>query len=120
MRRERSESSSERTISAERSESSSERTISAEPSESSSERTTSAEPSESSSERTMSAERLFDLADLERAVGIVRPHVPVTPTYAWPLLAAELGTEVWVKHENTTPTGAFQVRGGLVLCARLR
>ena len=62
---------------------------------------------------------MFDLADLERAVEIVRPHVPVTPTYAWPLLAAELGTEVWVKHENTTPTGAFKMRGGLVLVERL-
>src|SRR5215204_2358227 len=63
---------------------------------------------------------LFTLADLDRATALVRRHVPVTPTYAWPLLAAELGTEVWVKHENTTPTGAFKVRGGLVLCARLR
>jgi threonine dehydratase len=62
---------------------------------------------------------LFAMADLERAVAIVRPHVPVTPTYAWPLLAAELGTEVWVKHENTTPTGAFKMRGGLVLVERL-
>src|SRR4051794_7761835 len=105
----------------ETSESSSERTMSArEPSESSSERTMSAcEPSESSSERTMSAGLLFDMADLERAVEIVRPHVPVTPTYAWPLLAAELGAEVWVKHENTTPTGAFKMRGGLVLVERL-
>src|SRR5918994_817941 len=63
---------------------------------------------------------LFDMVDLERAVEIVRPHVPVTPTYAWPLLAAELGTEVWIKHENTTPTGAFKMRGGLVLLERLR
>ena len=42
-----------------------------------------------------------------------------TPTYAWPLLAADLGTEVWVKHENPTPTGAFKMRGGLVLVERL-
>jgi threonine dehydratase len=27
---------------------------------------------------------------------------------------------VWVKHENTTPTGAFKMRGGLVLFERLR
>ena len=37
-----------------------------------------------------------------------------TPQFAWPLLGAELGAEVWVKHENFTPTGAFKVRGGLV------
>ena len=65
-------------------------------------------------------EPMFTLADLDRATAIVRRHVPVTPAYAWPLLAAELGTEVWVKHENTTPTGAFKMRGGLVLVERLR
>jgi threonine dehydratase len=65
------------------------------------------------------AEALFSLDDLERATELVRRHVPVTPAYAWPLLAAELGTEVWVKHENTTPTGAFKLRGGLVLLDRL-
>jgi len=37
-----------------------------------------------------------------------------TPCYAWPLLRDALGCEVWVKHENHTPTGAFKVRGGLV------
>ena len=63
---------------------------------------------------------LFTSADLDRATELVRRHVPVTPTYAWPLLAADLGTEVWVKHENTTPTGAFKMRGGLVLLDRLR
>src|SRR3954463_13531016 len=64
-------------------------------------------------------ERLFGPDDLERARALVGRHVPVTPTYAWPLLAADLRTEVWVKHENTTPTGAFKVRGGLVLVERL-
>jgi threonine dehydratase len=37
-----------------------------------------------------------------------------TPQYAWPLLKAALGAEVWVKHENHTPIGAFKLRGGLV------
>lgn len=37
-----------------------------------------------------------------------------TPCYAWPLLCQALGCEVWVKHENHTPIGAFKVRGGLV------
>ena len=55
----------------------------------------------------------FDLADLHAAVDVVRAHVPPTPQYAWPLLADQLGTQVWVKHENHTPTGAFKVRGGL-------
>lgn len=62
---------------------------------------------------------LFDRDDLTRAVEVVRRHVPATPSYPWPLLAGELGTAVWVKHENHTPTGAFKVRGGLVYVDRL-
>ncbi len=54
------------------------------------------------------------LADIESAAAIVAAAMPPTPQYAWPLLARRLGTEVWVKHENHTPTGAFKVRGGLV------
>lgn len=58
-------------------------------------------------------------ADLEAATRIVRTHVPVTPAYRWPLLEQVTGTPTWVKHENTTPTGAFKVRGGLVYVERL-
>ncbi|HYF61038.1 MAG TPA: threonine dehydratase [Burkholderiaceae bacterium] len=57
---------------------------------------------------------LPSLADIESAVGLVRRSMPPTPQYAWPLLARRLGTTVWLKHENHTPTGAFKVRGGLV------
>jgi threonine dehydratase len=35
-------------------------------------------------------------------------------------LSARAGTEVWVKHENHLPTGAFKVRGGITYMARLR
>jgi len=42
-----------------------------------------------------------------------------TPQYAWPLLAERTGCEVWVKHENHTPIGAFKVRGGLVYLQHL-
>jgi len=38
---------------------------------------------------------------------------PGTPQYTWPLLSKRLEAEVWVKHENETPIGAFKVRGGL-------
>lgn len=38
-----------------------------------------------------------------------------TPQYSWPLINLEAGTEVWVKHENHAPTGAFKVRGGITL-----
>lgn len=46
--------------------------------------------------------------------------MPPTPQYAWPLLAARAGCEVWVKHENHTPTGAFKVRGGLAYVDRMK
>lgn len=63
---------------------------------------------------------MFSLAELEEAQGIVQAAFPPTPSYAWPLLAARTGCEVWVKHENHTPTGAFKVRGGLTYFDRLR
>ena len=63
---------------------------------------------------------MFTLAELEAAADIVHAAFPATPSYAWPLLAARAGTEIWVKHENHTPTGAFKVRGGVTYMDRLR
>jgi len=63
---------------------------------------------------------VFDLTALEAAARIVHAVFPPTPQYAWPLLAARIGAEVWVKHENHTPTGAFKVRGGLTYFDRLK
>ena len=40
-----------------------------------------------------------------------------TPQRAWPLLERRAGCEVFVKHENHTPIGAFKIRGGLHLVA---
>ncbi len=62
---------------------------------------------------------MFDLTALEAAARLVHGVFPPTPQYAWPLLAARTGAEVWVKHENHTPTGAFKVRGGIVYMDRL-
>lgn len=63
---------------------------------------------------------MFDLPALEDAARLVHAAFPPTPQYAWPLLAARAGAEVWVKHENHTPTGAFKVRGGITYFDRLR
>jgi threonine dehydratase len=63
---------------------------------------------------------MFSLSALDEAARIVHAAMPPTPQYAWPLLAARLGAEAWVKHENHTPTGAFKLRGGLVYMARLK
>jgi len=59
-------------------------------------------------------------AELAWATEVVGRWVPPTPQYVWPLLARQVGTQVWVKHENHTPTGAFKVRGGLVYAERMR
>jgi threonine dehydratase len=62
----------------------------------------------------------FTPEELAWATDVVGRWVPPTPQFVWPLLARRLSAEVWVKHENHTPTGAFKVRGGLVYAERLR
>jgi threonine dehydratase len=58
---------------------------------------------------------VFKITELEDACALVYQTMGgPTPAYAWPLLAKRAGREVWVKHENHTPIGAFKVRGGLV------
>ena len=56
---------------------------------------------------------LFNRTELEAAAALVYRHMPPTPQYTWPMLNNAAGTQVWVKHENHTPTGAFKVRGGI-------
>jgi threonine dehydratase len=63
---------------------------------------------------------LFTSEALDSVAEVVHRVMAPTPQYAWPLLGAELGCEVWVKHENHTPIGAFKIRGGLALLAALR
>jgi threonine dehydratase len=63
---------------------------------------------------------MFTLTELEDVIALVRSSVPRTPQYAWPLLKAQTGVEVVVKHENHTPIGAFKVRGGIVYFDRLK
>ncbi|MDP6604292.1 MAG: threonine dehydratase [Rhodospirillales bacterium] len=60
------------------------------------------------------------LEDIEAATKLVYAHTRPTLQIPWPLLARRCGAEVWVKHENHTPIGAFKVRGGLVYLDRLR
>jgi threonine dehydratase len=60
------------------------------------------------------------LAELEAAADLVHAHMSPTPQYAWPLLGRRVGAEVWVKHENHSPIGAFKVRGGLVYMDELK
>jgi threonine dehydratase len=60
------------------------------------------------------------LAELEAALPLVRSVVPATPQHAWPLLARRTGAQVWVKHENHTPIGAFKIRGGVIYLDALK
>lgn len=55
----------------------------------------------------------LSLPSLRAAAAMVNAQVPPTPQYAWPLLGTRTGCDVWVKHENHTPTGAFKVRGAI-------
>ncbi len=63
---------------------------------------------------------MLSLADLKAAQDVVYKTLSPTPAYRWPLLRDAVGTEVVVKHENMTPTGAFKVRGGLVFVDGLK
>ena len=49
----------------------------------------------------------------------IAPHLQRTPLRNYPVLDRLVGAEVWVKHENHLPTGAFKVRGGLNLVSQL-
>src|SRR6476646_5428938 len=42
-----------------------------------------------------------------------------TPQISWPLLNQLLGAQIWVKHENHTPIGAFKARTAVVYAAEL-
>jgi len=63
---------------------------------------------------------LPSLGEIRAAQELVYRYMPPTPQYTWPLVNARLGAEVWIKHENTTPVGAFKLRGGLVYLDDLR
>lgn len=56
---------------------------------------------------------LFTQAELEQASQKIYQALRPSAQIQWPLLAQKLGTELWVKHENHLPTGAFKVRGGI-------
>src|SRR2546422_4888284 len=64
----------------------------------------------------MSAPTLKDVYEArERVYRVLTP----TPLLRHPLLAAETGLDIRVKHENHNPTGSFKIRGGLNLIGGL-
>jgi threonine dehydratase len=53
------------------------------------------------------------LDNIRAAREIIYRTLKATPLMDYPLLNAELGARLFLKHENHLPTGAFKVRGGL-------
>jgi threonine dehydratase len=63
--------------------------------------------------------RVPTFADVLDARRRISPHLRPTPLFGYASLDELLGTEVFVKHENHQPVGAFKVRGGVNLIAQL-
>jgi threonine dehydratase len=59
------------------------------------------------------------LSDVELARPVVYRTLKPSPLLKHPLLDEKTGLNIFVKHENHNPTGAFKVRGGLNLIANL-
>ena len=57
--------------------------------------------------------------DVYRARQVVDRHLPRTPLVRSEYLSAEFDADVYLKREDTLPTGAFKVRGGVTLVSRL-
>ncbi len=62
---------------------------------------------------------MLSIDDIRAAQINVYKHLKPTPLYNYTGLSELLGTDVWVKHENHQPVGAFKVRGGINLAASL-
>ena len=60
------------------------------------------------------------LAEIRSAAELVYRFMPATPQYSWPQINKRADAEVWIKHENHTPVGAFKIRGGIVYMDWLR
>ena len=63
---------------------------------------------------------MWTLEQIEETLPLVHAVVPPTAQLSWPLLSRRVGCEVWVKHENHTPIGAFKVRGGVTYIDSLK
>ena len=59
------------------------------------------------------------LTDVLEARRRIAPHLRPTPLYGYASLDDRLDAEVFVKHENHQPVGAFKVRGGVNLVSQL-
>src|SRR3954464_6129232 len=56
------------------------------------------------------APALPDAAAISDAAQFLAHLVPPTPQFRWPQIADAFAADVWLKHENHTPIGAFKAR----------
>jgi threonine dehydratase len=59
------------------------------------------------------------IRDVIAAEGRIRPYLAPTPLRHSPAVSEMVGADVYLKHENHLPTGAFKVRGGVNLISQL-
>jgi threonine dehydratase len=70
-------------------------------------------------EQLIESTSLPTLDEIRAAQELVYSLMQPTPQIVWPLLCERLGTELWVKHENHTPIGAFKARTAVVYAAEV-
>jgi threonine dehydratase len=76
-------------------------------------------PEQAIPEQALEITSLPTIEEIRAAPQLVYSVMQPTPQIRWPLLCERLGTEVWVKHENHTPIGAFKARTAVVYAAEL-
>jgi threonine dehydratase len=64
--------------------------------------------------------KLPDRSEIAKTAAIVYETMQPTAQYTWPLMNQRLGAELWIKHENHTPIGAFKIRSALAYFRHLR
>jgi threonine dehydratase len=70
-------------------------------------------------ETTLTDLQVPTFSDVLKARQRIQPYLARTPLHRYPAIDALIGTEVYIKHENYQPVGAFKVRGGVNLISQL-
>jgi threonine dehydratase len=68
---------------------------------------------------TLTDQTIPKFEDVLRARRRIAPFLRPTPLHSYPALNELIATEVFIKHENYQPVGAFKVRGGVNLISQL-
>lgn len=69
--------------------------------------------------KTVAKLKIPTFLDVLKAHHQISGYLKPTPLYTYPSLSKLVGAEIWVKHENHQPVGAFKVRGGVNLVSQL-